>query len=138
MEKIHKQTLSLKDFVTNASHELKTPLMSMSTEIDYTNKTKNYEHGLNNIKQQLKGMNSLLETLVTISKLEALETLKKEQVDISARTETIVDDVQKIYQEKNITLATHIQKNISKKVHNNSRNIIIKNILENAYKFTPE
>ncbi|MEI7557968.1 MAG: hypothetical protein WCJ45_03965 [bacterium] len=43
MEKIHKQTLSLKDFVTNASHEMKTPLMSMSTEIDYTSKTKNYE-----------------------------------------------------------------------------------------------
>ncbi|MEI8008024.1 MAG: hypothetical protein WCI00_00835 [bacterium] len=43
MEKIHKQTLSLKDFVTNASHELKTPLMSMSTEIDYASKTKAYE-----------------------------------------------------------------------------------------------
>lgn len=43
LEKIHKQTLSLKDFVTNASHELKTPLMSMSTEIDYTTKTKNYD-----------------------------------------------------------------------------------------------
>lgn len=138
MEKIHKQTLSLKDFVTNASHELKTPLMSMSTEIDYTTKTKNYDHGLNNLKQQLKGMNSLLETLVTISKLEAQETLKKEQADISTRTETIVNDVQKIHQEKNITLTTHIQKNISKKVYNNSLNIIVKNILENAYKFTPE
>ena len=43
LEKIHTQTLSLKDFVSNASHELKTPLMSMSTEIDYANKTKNYE-----------------------------------------------------------------------------------------------
>ncbi|MEI7920214.1 MAG: hypothetical protein WCH65_09040 [bacterium] len=43
LEKIHKQTLSLKDFVTNASHELKTPLMSMSTEIDYATKTKNYD-----------------------------------------------------------------------------------------------
>jgi len=43
LEKIHNQTLSLKDFVTNASHELKTPLMSMSTEIDYTTKTKNYD-----------------------------------------------------------------------------------------------
>lgn len=43
LEKIHTQTLSLKDFVTNASHELKTPLMSMSTEIDYAHKTKKYE-----------------------------------------------------------------------------------------------
>jgi signal transduction histidine kinase len=46
--------MSLKDFVTNASHELKTPMMSMSTEIDYTSKTKKYEEGLINLKQQMK------------------------------------------------------------------------------------
>ena len=82
-------------------------------------------------------MNALLETLVTISKLEALETLKTEQIDMSASTEMMVSDVQKIYQGKNITLTTHIQKNISKKINKESRNIIVKNILENAYKFTP-
>lgn len=128
----------MKDFVTNASHELKTPLMSMSTEIDYAMKTKGYEQGLQNIKIQLKDINSLLETLVTISRLEALETLKKEQVDITASTESIANEVQKIYQQKKITLTTHIQKNISTKAHKESRNIIVKNILENAYKFTPE
>jgi signal transduction histidine kinase len=83
-------------------------------------------------------MNALLETLVTISKLEALETLKTEQIDMSASTEIIVSDVQKIYQGKNITLTTHIQKNVSKKINKESWNIIVKNILENAYKFTPE
>ena len=83
-------------------------------------------------------MNALLETLVTISKLEALETLKTEQIDMSTSTQTIVNDVQKIYQAKNITLTHHIAKNISKKIHKESRNIIVKNILENAYKFTPE
>lgn len=137
LEKIHKQTLSLKDFVTNASHELKTPLMSMSTEIDYANKTKHYAEGFSNLKEQLKGMNALLETLVTISKLETLEILKKEQIDLSSLSQTIIQDIQKIYQQKNISLTLHIQKNISKNVHKESRNIVIKNILENAYKFTP-
>lgn len=136
--KLHQQTLSLKDFVTNASHEMKTPLMSMSTEIDYTNKTKQYEEWLSNLKYQLKGMNTLLETLVTISKLEAVETLKKEQVDMSLLMENIISDVAKIYQQKNILLTPHLQNNISKKIHKESWNIIVKNILENAYKFTPE
>ena len=82
-------------------------------------------------------MNALLETLVTISKLEALETLKTESIDMSVSTENIMNDVQKIYQDKNIILTSHIQKNISKKIHKESWNIIVKNILENAYKFTP-
>src|SRR5574344_2013740 len=83
-------------------------------------------------------MNNLLETLVTISRLEALEALSKEQTDISELTEMVIHDVQKIHYEKQITLTTHIQKNVFQKVHKNSWNIIIKNILENAYKFTPE
>lgn len=112
--------------------------MSMSTEIDYTNKTKNYETGLDNLKQQLKGMNTLLETLVTISKLETLEKLKKGTTDMTSLTETTLHDSQKIYQYKNIKLNTKIQKNIIKNINKDSRNIIVKNILENAYKFTPE
>lgn len=83
-------------------------------------------------------MNALLETLVTISKLEALETLKTEQIDMSVSTETMMNDVQKIYQAKNIILTSHIQKNIFKNIHKESWNIIVKNILENAYKFTPK
>jgi len=82
-------------------------------------------------------MNSLLETLVAISKLEALETLSKDQIDISALTESIIHDVEKIYQQKHITLTTHLHKDIFKKAHT-SCSIIIKNILDNAYKFTPE
>jgi len=82
-------------------------------------------------------MNALLETLVTISKLEALASLKTEQVAMRELTETVVTDIQKNYQDKNIILTTHLQKNISKHIHKESRMIIIKNILENAYKFTP-
>lgn len=138
LEKIHNQTLSLKDFVSNASHELKTPLMSMSTEIDYANKTKNYEEWLTNIKQQLKSMNALLETLVTISKLEALATLKKEKLDIGILIETTSNEVQRIYHDKKITLKTNIAIHIEHYIHKESLQIIVKNILDNAYKFTPK
>ncbi|MEI7557967.1 MAG: hypothetical protein WCJ45_03960 [bacterium] len=82
-------------------------------------------------------MDALLETLVTISKLEALATLKKERIDMTDLTENIIHDVQKIYQDKNIILKTHLQKDIFKQIHKESWNIIIKNILDNAYKFTP-
>jgi len=43
LEKINKQTNSLKDFVSNASHEFKTPLMTINTEIDYAIKSKKHK-----------------------------------------------------------------------------------------------
>jgi len=43
MEKINRQTLALKDFISNASHELKTPLMTMNSEIDYAIKSKKHK-----------------------------------------------------------------------------------------------
>lgn len=137
LEKLNKQTLSLKDFVSNASHELKTPLMSMSTEIDYAYKTQQYQQWLDNIKFQLKGMNTLLETLVTISKLEAIDHIQTQATDISQLTHQVLSDLSTIYHDKHISLISHIQPGVIQYTHKNSWQIIIKNILENAYKFTP-
>ena len=137
LEKIHNQTLSLKDFVTNASHELKTPLMSMSTEIDYTLKNKKYEEGLGNLKAQLKWMNAILETLVTISKLEVMETLKTEKTDVNELVESTHHEVQNIYKDKSIAFTFHAAKRVIHQTHKESLHIIIKNILDNAFKFTP-
>jgi signal transduction histidine kinase len=82
-------------------------------------------------------MNALLETLVTISKLEALHNLPTKLIDLSMYTKTTIDDLQKIYAKKNITIKKHISNDVIIQTHKDSWNIIIKNILENAFKFTP-
>ncbi|MFZ2150648.1 MAG: HAMP domain-containing sensor histidine kinase [Candidatus Absconditicoccaceae bacterium] len=138
LEKINKQTLSLKDFVSNASHELKTPLMAISTEIDYVKKSKKYIDGLNNIKDQLQNMNSILETLTTISKIESTQNLEFKETNISKLTHTTIDTLQKLYLHKQIIIKSKISANIIKSVHPQSFNIIIKNLLDNAFKFTPK
>lgn len=138
LEKINKQTLSLKDFVSNASHELKTPLMAISTEIDYVKKSKKYIDWLNNIKDQLQNMNSILETLTTISKIESTQNLEFKETNISKLTHTTIDTLQKLYLHKQIIIKSKISANIIKSVHPQSFNIIIKNLLDNAFKFTPK
>lgn len=138
LEKINKQTLSLKDFVSNSSHELKTPLMAISTEIDCVKKSKKYIIWLDNIKQQLHNINSILETLTIISKIESTQNLEFKQTDIAKLITTTIDTIQKLYSDKQITIKSKISANIIKSVHPQSFNIIIKNLLDNAFKFTPK
>ena len=83
-------------------------------------------------------MNALLETLVTISKLEALRNLSTEFIDLSVYTKTTIDDLQKIYAKKNITIKKYMSNDVVVKAHKDSWNIIVQNILDNAMKFTPD
>jgi len=136
LDKINKQTSSLKDFVCNASHELKTPLMSISTEIDYAKKSKKYIKSLDNIKNQAKNIDNILDTLITITKIESLQNLEKEKTDITKETIQIVKIISKLYQNKQIILNFESNKKIYKEIHIQSRNIIIKNLIDNAFKFT--
>lgn len=136
LDKIHKQTSSLKDFVCNASHELKTPLMAISTEIDYIKKSKKYSTWLNNIKEELQNINNILETLTIISKIESIQNLEKKDINIDKAILDILVSLQKVYEAKNINIKNKISKNIKKSIHLQSFNIIIKNLLENAFKFT--
>jgi signal transduction histidine kinase len=78
---IKEQTDSLKDFVTHASHELKTPLMSLSAVMDAGQKTGNYEKSFISAKQTLHTINNLFETLLSITKRE-YHNIQKANIDI--------------------------------------------------------
>lgn len=135
MDKIHKQTLALKDFISNASHELKTPLMTMNSEIDYAIKSKKHKDWLNNLKWELKSMNNLLDELVLITKLDSQVKLDKEEKNVSDIVLKNIKNISNNYSYKKIKIIEKIR-SVDKFVHNSSFDIITKNLIENAFKYT--
>ena len=137
-DKINKQTLALKDFISNASHELRTPLMSINSEIDYSLKSKEYKEWMENIKWEILNLNNLLDELVLISKLDADSELKKSNKNISEVVLSMSKMVEKKYKDKWLKLGLKCDDNVEKMVHNSSFEIIAKNLIENAFKYTDE
>ena len=136
-DKINKQTLALKDFISNASHELRTPLMSINSEIDYSLKSKEYKEWMENIKWEILNLNNLLDELVLISKLDSDTELKKSKKNISDVVSSVSKMVEKKYKNKWLKLELKCD-DVEKMVHNSSFEIIAKNLIENAFKYTDE
>ena len=137
-DKINKQTLALKDFISNASHELRTPLMSINSEIDYSLKSKEYKEWMENIKWEILNLNNLLDELVLISKLDADSEFKKSNKNISEVVSAVSKMIEKKYKDKWLKLELKCDDNVEKMVHNSSFEIIAKNLIENAFKYTDE
>ncbi|MEI7562248.1 MAG: HAMP domain-containing sensor histidine kinase [bacterium] len=133
---IKEQTDSLKDFVTHASHELKTPLMSLSAVIDAGEKTGNHEKAFIEAKTSLKSINTLFETLLSITKWE-YQKIKTAPLDIVPVMKHLLDEVQKNYKKKLISCEVQLPKTCVLETNEDMFHIIFFNLLENAYKYTP-
>ena len=74
-----------KEFVANASHELKTPLAVMMANIDSLEISKKNEKWINNLKSESDRMSNLITRLLDLSKTEYLKKEKKILVKIIFR-----------------------------------------------------
>ena len=73
-----------KRFITDASHELKTPLTSISTSIEIIEMEHGSDEWTDNIKQQVSRMTGLISEMVTLSRLDEVKTPEKVQFDLSS------------------------------------------------------
>ncbi len=134
---IKEQTDSLKDFVSYASHELKTPLSTIRGLVDLSTKTKNIEMTWPKIKKTLTEMSDLLDSLLLITKRE-FSDIRKEEINIVPIIQQIGEQLTIQYKDKKISYTAQLPKEYTISWKNDIIKIIISNLLNNAYKFTQE
>ena len=142
--RIKKQSQDLKQFITDVSHEFKTPLMVINSKIDlyrklvekWKSKPQDLDNLLDTIKNRTKKLNNTLETLFILSrKTEWIEEVEKHKVNLKDYLESYIREYI-ANSEKNISVKFYFQEDIFQDIDKNIFNIIIDNLISNAIKFS--
>ena len=128
-----------RDFIADASHELKTPLAVIMASSDELKSDKKNEKYVDNIKYESERMSTLIKSLLDLSKLEkgiGIDNYKEE--NISKIIERISLTFEAIAFEQNVKIDTNIENDIifkcSKEEIERLISIIIDNAIKHSYK----
>ncbi len=134
---IYKQ--AKKDFVSNVSHELKTPIAVIKGIIETLEDEKDPETTkkfLKMAKKRIDQMDSLINDLLILAKLESKEEkLNRSNVDLSRVVQSIFGDLEHLAREKNVTLENKVSERFYVYVDEKKFDILLKNLIENAIKY---
>ena len=121
-----------KEFVANASHELKTPLAVMMANIDCLDVNKKNEKWINNLKSESDRMSHLITRLLDLSKTEYLKRENFSKNDISLIIEKRALTFESLAYEKNITIETNITEKVNILCHKESIDELVSILIDNA------
>lgn len=124
-----------KEFIANASHELKTPLSVIMASQEALEHDKKEKKWLNNIKSEAEKMNNLISSLLDLSKVE--NSLDKENysiVNFSKLVQKTVLTFEPLAYENNVHIIDNIKNNIKLKCNEFEINELISILLDNAIK----
>lgn len=131
-----------KEFITNASHELKTPLTIIKTNLSIILSNKEEKvldqiKWINSINNQTERMSVLINEMLSLSKLEIDNTnLVFEKLNISDIVENMLLMFDAIIFENNITLETNISKDLFINGDKESIKKLFSILMDNAIKYT--
>lgn len=126
-----------RDFIADASHELKTPLSVITASAEALEKNPKEKKWLTNIKNESKRMNNLIIELLDLAKLEN-SSIELSLTNLSKVIELSVLTFEVRAYEKNIKLEYNIDKDIMMKINENGIKQVMEILLDNAIKHSKD
>lgn len=126
-----------KQFISDASHELKTPLAVIEANVDVLANEVGNNKWMIYIQNEIESMNKLINELLLLTKIENIDNMKEyQQFDISKEIEIICSMFESMAYEKDIKLSSNIQKEITMNGNKEDVEHIVSTLLDNAIKHT--
>lgn len=129
-----------KALIANASHELKTPLTIINTQLELISDealTDNQKKWIGGVNEQTRRMETLIKEMLELSKLEANKELSLGDVNISDLFESTILSLEAPCFEKEISLESDIQPNVIINSDKEKVEKLFVILLDNATKYTP-
>ena len=126
------------EFISDASHELKTPLAVISANADVLEGEIGNNKWLSYIQKETDNMSKLINELLLLTKIENVDKLRKpEKFNISDHIELISASFESMAYEKKVKIETDIQKDIiTDKFNKDDIEHVLSTLIDNAIKHT--
>ena len=127
------------EFISDASHELKTPLAVIEANADVLENEQGKSKWLTYIQNEIESMNKLINELLLLAKMENVDNINDyEEFDLSKEAEMIVSMFESMAYEKQVKISTSIQENIKFNGQKTDVEHILSTLIDNAIKHTEE
>ena len=142
LDKIEESFEKEKQFTSDASHELRTPVAVILSECEYMEECAksidDYKESVCSVKRQAERMSRLISELLTISRMDKNTIrINAEQVDLSELLRFVCDEQEEINTGSSVMLKK-IEKNIIASVDRDLMARLFINLISNAYRYGGE
>ena len=141
LDRINQLEASRQEFVSNVSHELKTPLAAMKVASDSLltmddAPAEMYREFMEDISGEVDRGNAIISDLLTLVKMEQTEmSVNISHVNINSLLESALKTVRPLAKEKNIEMILESMRDVAADVDEVKFSMAVSNIIENAVKY---
>ena len=126
-----------KEFVSDASHELKTPLSVLLTYIEILQQQPQNAKALQIMKDETKNMSGLIENLLALTRLENTEKPTTQELNAADIIIPLVERLNTVHKDRKQPIKIICSKDIKVKMSQQHFERLLTILLDNALKYTP-